>query len=470
MEKTHAIIQSQTTSLRNLENQVGQLANDLRNRPQGSLPNDTENPRNPGKGHCKVITLCSGKELEALKKNYVHEKEPSSIQNEARVKGNQEISRKDNQFKKFMDVLRQLHINILLVDALEKMPSYAKFMKDILIKKRRLGIGEVSPTTITLQPTDRSLSHPDGKIEDLLVRVDKFIFPADFIVLDYEADIEVEFDLETPDQKGVENKVAYHLSRMEHDDDAYSYVSCCDRCQRVGNISRRNEMPLTNILEVELFDVWEMDFMGPFPPSFGNLYILVVVDYVSKLMEAIVSPSNDSKLVMKFLHKHVFTRFCTPRALLSDEGTHFVNKALEALLEKYNVRHKIAMEYHPQTNGQVEISNREIKIILGKVVNPSRKDWLKRLHDALWVYQTTYKTPFGMSPFLLFLGKACHLPVELEHCAYWAIKKLNLDYHAAGEARLLQINELEELRLFSYENAKLFKEKTKRWHHRHIQA
>ena len=124
----------------------------------------------------------------------------------------------------------------------------------------------------------------------------------------------------------------------------------CDICQQVGSISRRHEMPLTNILEVELFDVWGIDFMGPFIPSFGNLYILVAVDYVSKWVEATALPTNDSKVVVQFMKKQIFTRFGTPRAVISDERTHFCSKYFEALLAKYNVRHKVATAYHPQTN------------------------------------------------------------------------------------------------------------------------
>ncbi|XP_009619041.1 uncharacterized protein [Nicotiana tomentosiformis] len=96
------------------------------------------------------------------------------------------------------------------------------------------------------------------------------------------------------------------------------------------------------------------------------------------------------------------------------------------------------------------------------------KDCAGRFDDALWVHQTAYKTPIGTLPYKLNYGKSCHLPVELEHKAFWAIKKLNMDMELAGEKRLLKLNELDEFRLNASENAKLYKEKTKRWHDKHI--
>ena len=174
-------------------------------------------------------------------------------------------------------------------------------------------------------------------------------------------------------------------------------------------------LPLNPILVVDLFDVWGFDFMGPFPTSFRYSYILVGVDYVSKWVEAIPCKANDHRVVLKFLIEIIFCRFGVPKAIIGDGGSHFYNKPFETLLAKYGVKHKVATPYHPQTSGQVEFANREIKTILMKVVNSNRKDWSLKLLDSLWTYRIAFKTILRMSPYNLVYGKACHLHVEIEY-------------------------------------------------------
>ena len=182
------------------------------------------------------------------------------------------------------------------------------------------------------------------------------------------------------------------------------------------------------------------------------------------MVEAVPCKAVDHSVVLKFLKENIFSRFEVPKAIISDGGSHFYNKPFESLLAKYGVKHKVATLYHPQTNGQVELANREIKTILMKVVNSNRKDWSLKLLDSLWAYRTAYKTILGMSPYHLVYGKACHLPVEIEYKAWWVVKKLKLDMGRATLKSFLDINEVEELRNDSYLNSKIAKDKLKKWH------
>nr|GEU40359.1 reverse transcriptase domain-containing protein [Tanacetum cinerariifolium] len=216
--------------------------------------------------------------------------------------------------------------------------------------------------------------------------------------------------------------------------DAKNLVKNYDVCQRQGKISQKNEMPKRYIQVCEIFDVWGIEFMGPFPSLRGNKYILVAVDYLSKWVEAKALPTNDARVVCKFL-KSLFARFGAPRAIISDRGTHFCNDHFTKVMQKYSVTHR-----------------------------ENRASWSDKLDDALWAFRTAYKTPIGCTPYKLVYGKTCHLPVELEHKAYWALKHANFDLKTSGDHRKIQINELNELRDQAYKNSLIYKEKTKRIH------
>nr|GEZ38055.1 transposon Ty3-I Gag-Pol polyprotein [Tanacetum cinerariifolium] len=192
--------------------------------------------------------------------------------------------------------------------------------------------------------------------------------------------------------------------------DAHELVKNYDSCQRQGKISQRDEMPQNSIQSCEIFDVWGIDFMGLFPSSLENKYILVAVDYLSKWVEAKALPTNDARV-----------------------------------MHKYEVSHHLSTAYHPQTSGQVEVSNRGLKRILERTIGQNHASWLDKLDDALWAFHTAYKTPTGCTPYKLVYGKACHLSIELEHKAYWALKQANFDLAIVGDHRKIQLNELNEL-------------------------
>ena len=162
--------------------------------------------------------------------------------------------------------------------------------------------------------------------------------------------------------------------------------------------------------------------MGPFQKSQDCEYIVIAVDYMSKWVEALPCRAIDAKHARRMFHEVIFPRFGTPRMVVSDGGSHFIDKTFRAFLRELGAKHNVATPYHLQTSDQAETSNKQIKNILQKTVNEMGKGWKNKLPNALWEYRIAYKTPIGMSLFQLVYRKSCHLPVKLEHRAHWTIK------------------------------------------------
>nr|GEU55393.1 reverse transcriptase domain-containing protein [Tanacetum cinerariifolium] len=253
-----------------------------------------------------------------------------------------------------------------------------------------------------------------------------------------------EFGVIIRDKKGAENLAADHLSRLKnpHQDE----------------LEKKRKSPkhfISRLLGI--------DFMGPFLYSRGNKYILVAVDYLSKWVEAKALLTNDARVVVKFL-KSLFARFRTPRAIISDRGTYFCNDQFAKVMLKYGVTHHLSTMYHPQTSGQVEVSNHGLERILERTIGENRASLSDKLDDALWAFRTAFKTPIGCTPYKLVYGKAFRLPIELEHKAYWALKHCNFDLKTTSNHQKVQLNELNELLDQAYKNSLIYKEKTKKIH------
>nr|GEW38452.1 reverse transcriptase domain-containing protein [Tanacetum cinerariifolium] len=240
-----------------------------------------------------------------------------------------------------------------------------------------------------------------------------------------------EFDIIIRDKKGTENITAYHFSRLENPHkDVFENKDINENflLETLGKISSGSTP-------------WFADFVIFHAGNFiikgmSSQYILVAVDYFSKWVKAKALPTNDARVVVKFL-KSLFARFRTPRAIITDRGTYFCNDKFAKVMSMYGVTHHLATAYHPITSGQVEVSNQGLKHILERMVGENRTLWSEKLEDALWAFRTAYKIPIGCTPYKLVYGKSCHLPIELSHMAYWALKHVYFDLKTAGDHRKL---------------------------------
>nr|GEZ63001.1 reverse transcriptase domain-containing protein [Tanacetum cinerariifolium] len=241
----------------------------------------------------------------------------------------------------------------------------------------------------------------------------------------------------------IENLAADHLSRLEN-----PYENVLDPKEINENF------PLETLSMV----TFRGDSSAPWFADFANYHAgnFIVKGMTSqhknKFFKDVKHYFWDDRFLFKICADQVIRRFGSPRAIISDRGTHFCNDQFAKVMLKYGVTHRLSTTYHPQTSGQVEVSNYGLKRILERTIGENHASWSDKLDDALWAFRTAYKTPIECTPYKLVYGKACHLPIELEHKAYWALKQK------------VQLNELNELRDHAYENSLIYKEKTKRIH------
>ncbi|GJT37108.1 reverse transcriptase domain-containing protein [Tanacetum coccineum] len=256
------------------------------------------------------------------------------------------------------------------------------------------------------------------------------------------------------------SKIARPLTKLLEKDTPFEFD---DECQKAFELLKEK----LTCAHVIVSPNWNLPFELMCDASDFAVGAVLAVDYISKWVEAQALPTNDARVVITFLKK-LSCHFGTPKALISDRGTHFCNKIIEKTMKRYGVNHRFSKSYHPQTSGQVENTNRALKRILEKTVKDNHAIWSRKLDDALWAFRAAYKTPTGTTPYKLIYGKNCHLPFKIEHHAYWALKNCNPYVIAAGEKRMFQLYELDKLRHQAYENSRLYKARTKVWHGRKL--
>nr|GFB53020.1 hypothetical protein [Tanacetum cinerariifolium] len=222
-----------------------------------------------------------------------------------------------------------------------------------------------------------------------------------------------EFDFKVIDTRGAENYAADHLSRLEN---PYENIFDPKEINETFPLEYLNKVSHKDPSTHEAIDILNACHSGPIGGHYGanhtakkvfdsgNKYILVAVDYLSKWVEAKALPTNDARVVVKFL-KSLFSWFGTPKAIISDRGTHFCNDQFSRVMAKYRVTHRLSTAYHPQTSGQVEVTNHGLKRILERTVGENRASLSDKLEDALWAFRTAFKTLIGCTPYRLVYGK-----------------------------------------------------------------
>nr|GEX32368.1 reverse transcriptase domain-containing protein [Tanacetum cinerariifolium] len=517
---------SLTNSILELKNMFGQFMkmNTASSSGSGTLPSNTiTNPKEDLKG----ITTRSGTAYHGPTIPTTSSSPPKVVERETEVTKDMVPPTNNRSTKDVQPLVVQIETLIPISE-----PVVLPSLSLLLLPLNKLSLPKLTSTLMTLELADRSISRPIGVAEDVFVKVRKFHFPADFVVVDFDVDPRVSlilgrsflktkkalidvYDGELTLRVGKE-AVTFNLDQTSrylanYNDMTANQIDVIDMAysdfllKEVDAFLALEDDPTSPEVNHSYYDTeGDILLLEPFlnddpslpPPTQGMMssqqknkffkdvkhyfwddpslfkicadqvirrcvhgqeatdilkachngptgghhgpnytakkYILVAVDYLSKWVEAKALLTDDAQVVCKFL-KSLFSRFGTPCAIISDHGTHFYNDQFVKVMLKYGVTHRLATAYHPQTSGQVEVSNCGLKRILERIVVERHASWSDKLDDALWAFRTAFKTPIRCTPYKLVYEKACHLPIELEHKDYWALKHANFYLQTMGD-------------------------------------
>jgi hypothetical protein len=280
------------------------------------------------------------------------------------------------------------------------------------------------------------------------------------------------------DQPCVENYAAkrttYNILQVEYywptlHIDVQQYTSHCDECQRMRKLTKRNEMPLQPQVLVEPFDKWGMEFISLIdPPSGKKRHILVCTDYMTKWDEVKAMKDATKQNVVAFLQECIFSRFGYPREIVTNQGPQFTSRIIEEIMKEHNIHHRKSTPYHPQANGQAEVTNQELENILTIEISMNKKNWSKKLIEVAWAYNITWNTTTGLTPFELVYGKKVMLPIEFEYWTLRTITELDTDLPSTQREILSELNALDEYIMQILFNTEVVNQQRKYWHDKKV--
>nr|GEY09007.1 reverse transcriptase domain-containing protein [Tanacetum cinerariifolium] len=312
-----------------------------------------------------------------------------------------------------------------------------------VIAPKRLSLPDLTPTYMTLELADRLISHPVGVAEDVYVKVGELTLRVGKEAINFNLDQTSRYSANYSDMTA---------KRIDVIDMAYSEYSQEVLVDKPSEVELKDLPPHLEYAFLEGDDKLSVIIAKDLSVEEKTALITVLKSH----KRAIAWKLSDIKVLEQRQDKHFrsihyasktmteaesnytttekeMLAVVTPRAIISDRGTHFCNDQFTKVMQKHGVTHRLATPYHLQTSGQVEVSNHGLKRILERAVGVNRASWSDKLDDALWAFRTAYKTPIGCTSYKLVYGKVCHLPIELEHKAYWALKHENLDMKTVGD-------------------------------------